>query len=52
MTFIVSAEKLADAGCSMYVSESFASAEHAAPHAEVEASIASHLAAIHAAAHL
>jgi len=52
MTFIVSAEKLADAGCSMYVSQSFASAEHAAPHAEVEASIASHLAAIHAAAHL
>ena len=46
------AEKLADAGCSMYVSESFASAEHAAPHAAVEASIASHLAAIHAAAHL
>jgi hypothetical protein len=52
MTFSVSAEKLADTGCSMYVSQSFASAEHAAPHAEVEASIASHLAAIHAAAHL
>lgn len=53
MTFTLSAEKLADAGCSMYVSQSYASAEHAAPHAEVEASIASLMAASHGpAAHL
>jgi Calpain family cysteine protease len=45
MTFTMSAHELAAAGCEMYVAEGSASVEHA--HAEMEASIASVVAASH-----
>jgi hypothetical protein len=47
MTFTMSAHELAEAGCSMYVSQGPASGEHAAAHADVEAAIASAVGASH-----
>jgi Calpain family cysteine protease len=46
MTFSMSAHELADAGCSMWVAQGAATGDHAPAH-EMEAAIASHLAASH-----
>jgi hypothetical protein len=47
MTFSMTAQALAAAGCEMYVAEGSAAAEHAAVHPEVEAAIANAVGASH-----